>query len=75
MALHLYVGKEYEFEDGSTDIVTKESIFTRLVPEIYLHSRREAFKAIQEGLTLTTTSTIKRLGLGFALGLSFLITI
>mmetsp|Transcript_27815 Transcript_27815/g.55704 ORF Transcript_27815/g.55704 Transcript_27815/m.55704 type:complete len:977 (-) Transcript_27815:169-3099(-) len=47
-----FVDMKHEFVDGSTEIITTDGIFTKLIPDIYLHSRRKSLSAIKEGLTL-----------------------
>merc|ERR1740124_1735820 len=50
-AFYHFVGEEEEC-DGKTEIITNETVFTKLIPEWYLNSRKQAFDAIQKGLTL-----------------------
>jgi len=47
-----FLNLDWEFADGLTEKITKDSLFTRLIPEQYIDSRDLAFKEVKEGLTL-----------------------
>lgn len=51
-ALSALIGEEYDTTNGSKVILDKETIFTELVPDQCINSRRIALDALSNGLTL-----------------------
>eukprot|EP00978_Attheya_sp_CCMP212_P020569 scaffold59039_cov46-Attheya_sp.AAC.1 len=50
--LSYFLGDEHEFIDGTTEVVNEENIFTKLIPDQDLSSRKICLESIKEGLTL-----------------------